>query len=116
MAKSLLRLLDPRVLAVDAQPTRMALAAFAGRLKIHAAMENQALYPRLLASDDPVVAGKARELYESSGKLYEELLAFMKRWSTGRAIEGAPEEFSREMMRILQTLGARMRREDTELY
>ncbi len=116
LAKALLLLLDTRTLAVDATPARRALATFSGRLRVHASMEQEALYPRLLESRDPQVVAKAQALLGEVGTLYEDFFGLMRRWAELPAIQGDPEGFSREVMAMLHKLNLRMRRENQELY
>jgi hypothetical protein len=116
LGSALLGLLDTRVLAADPSAARSALAVFSGKLRVHAAMEGEALYPRLLASRDPEVAAKARELLDEVGSLYDEFFAFRERWSASEDIQKAPEDFCRETMLLLRRLQRRMKREAQELY
>lgn len=116
LGTALLALLDPRELARDPTAARSALAAFSGTLRVHAAMEEGALYPRLLASPDPSVAAKARELLEEVGTLYAEFFAFRERWSSTEGIQRTPEAFCQETTAMLRRLQRRMKREAEELY
>lgn len=116
IAKELTQLLDTRTLAADATPARKVLATFTGKLRIHAAMEDEALYPRLLACADVAIASKAATLRAEVGPLYQQFFAFLSRWSTAELIQGDPEAFGRETMQELYRLGKRMKRENMELY
>jgi hypothetical protein len=116
LAKELLRTLDTRSLEIDPTPSRRALAVFAGRLRVHAAMEQEALYPRLIASTDAAVAGKARELLDEVGLLYESFFRHLDRWADTGAIRAEPEAFCRDTMELLHRLRVRMKRENDELY
>lgn len=116
LGKALLQLLDTRTLTEDAAPARRALATFSGRLRVHASMEQEALYPRLLESGDPQVVAKARALLGEVGALYEDFFGLMRRWAELPAIQGDPEGFAREVMAMLHKLNQRMRRENQELY
>jgi hypothetical protein len=116
LAKTLLESLDTRALETDPTVARRALAVFAGRLRVHAAMEQEALYPRLLASTNQVVADKARELLEEIGPLYDQFFKHLDVWSHATAIKSDPEAFCRETMALLYRLRVRMKRENEELY
>lgn len=116
LATDLGRLLDPRALAADPAPARRALATLAGRLRIHSAMENEALYPRLFTCGDPVVERKARELFDSFGDVYDALSAHVKRWSEAETIGRDAATFAEETRGVLGRLRARIAREDAELY
>lgn len=116
LGKDLVRSLDTRALAVDPTPAQRLLATFTGRLRVHAAMEGQALYPRLLASPEPEVAAKARQLWDEVGTLYGEFFNHQRRWPDRAAIQADPESFCRDTMQLLHKLRMRMKRENDELY
>jgi hypothetical protein len=116
LAGELLRALDPVVIAVDPSDVRRRLARFAGKLGVHAAMEERALYPRLLQDTDPAVRAKARSLLDDVGGLYDAFFAYTKRWSDPETLRARPSEFVAETYRILKILGRRMMQEDAELY
>lgn len=116
LAKDLLKRLDTRALAVDPGPARQALAAFTGRLRVHAAMEQEALYPRLFVSADPEVVAKARSLFLEVGTLYDEFFVFTARWPDALSVKQDPETFCRDTMMMLHRLGERMKRENLELF
>jgi hypothetical protein len=116
LSKALVQTLDTRALAQDPGAARRALATFAGRLRVHAAMEQEALYPRLLASESPHVAAKAQELLDEIGPIYQAFFAFLARWSESARIQADPETFCRETTAELHRLARRLRRENEELY
>lgn len=116
LAKDVLRTLDTRILSVDPGPARRALATFSGRLRVHATMEQEALYPRLLASPDAAVAAKARELLDEVGDLYSRFFALLKRWPDKESVAADPEGYARDVMMMLHRLHLRMKRENSELY
>ena len=116
LAKQLVQSLDTRVLAVDATPARRTLAIFSGRLRVHAAMEQEALYPRLLSSSDPEVAAKAQQLFDEIGDIYEVFFKHLSLWPDAASIKVDPEAFCRDTMALLYRLKQRMKRENEELY
>lgn len=116
LSKGLLKCLDTRTLAEDPTAARRALATFAGRLRVHAAMEQEALYPRLLASHSPAVVAKAQELLDEVGPIYQAFFSFLGRWPDARSIQSDPEGFCRDTMMELQRLKVRLKRENEELY
>jgi hypothetical protein len=109
-------LLAEDAVARDPAAARRALARFAGRLRVHAAMENDALYPRLLAHRDPTVRARAEGLYEEVGRLYADFDAFMARFPDAAALAVDPSGFARSTRAVLRALGVRMARENEELY
>jgi len=116
LAKELVMALDTRTLSADPNPVRRLLAAFSGRLRVHAAMEQEALYPRLLASSDPEVVAKATELLDEIGDIYRIFFTHLGRWSDADMIKDDPESFCRDTMALLHRLRVRMKRETEELY
>lgn len=103
-------------LAADAGHVRRLVARFAGKLAVHASMENEALYPRLLAHRDPEVRAKATALFDEVGALYASFGGYRERWPTIDAIERDPAAFAKDTRRVLKVLWSRMMRENDELY
>jgi hypothetical protein len=106
--------LDPATL--DAVEMRRTLSRFAGKLMMHARMENDALYPRILHHADAGIAAQGRALYEDVKGIYSAFETFMHKWTPAGAIEADTVTFARECRRILRLLAMRMMRENDELY
>jgi hypothetical protein len=100
----------------NAPNVRLMLAKFSGKLKVHAKMENEALYPRLLHHRDPVIRAQAKGLLDEVQKLYSTFGTYADRWCAAGAIEGNPAEFIRATMETFRLIGKRMMRENGELY
>ena len=103
-------------LEADPNPVRHLLARFKGKLEIHASMENEALYPRLLAHPDAGVRETANRLQGEVGDLYKNVGTYLERWPTSQKISSNAPDFARETFDVLRALGKRMKREDRELY
>jgi hypothetical protein len=110
--------LDARALENEetAATVRRIVARFAGKLLIHAEMENKALYPRLLHSSDDAVRERAQALYEDVRRIYGAFGDYTKRWPTPASISARASDFVRETRDVLKLLGKRMIRENDELY
>jgi hypothetical protein len=89
---------------------RVSLARFAGKLQIHASMEEEALYPWLLAHPDPVVRARAAALHAEFGPVYGAFAVYVKRWATVSAIQQAPEAFARETREVIGSWAGASRR------
>lgn len=100
----------------DPDGCRRKLAAFAGALRVHAAMENEALYPRLLAHPTAEVSETAQRLLDECGSLYDEFHAFLAEWPSADAIRGDAPRFARDCRRVFRKLAMRMTRENETLY
>ena len=116
LAAELMTLLEAQRVRERTPEVASALARFSGKLKVHAAMENDALYPRLFADHDCAVRESARALFDEFGDLYRLFERHAGRWNGSQAISADAEAFVTETMELLRRLGARMIRENTELY
>ena len=116
LAGELMVLLEADRVRARTQEVVVALARFSGRLKVHAAMENEALYPRLFADPDEAVQRIARALYAEVGDLYRVFDRHARRWMSAEAISADAETFVNDTMELIRLLGARMMRENKELY
>jgi len=114
LAQKLLRLaVTP---GTEARELRRLLAQFAGKLRVHAAMETEALYPVLLGSPDPVTRSKAERLHAELGSLYGTFDEFEARWDDAAAIDAHRIRFRIDLVRMMAILARRMVRENRELY
>ncbi len=100
----------------DPAALRSELARFNGKLRVHAAMENQALYPALFDDPDPAVSNLARSMFDEVGALYARFDKFAKQWADTERIATHAEQFIRDAMEMFRILGQRMMRENEELY
>jgi hypothetical protein len=108
--------LSKRTIVAEAATVRRLVARFAGKLTVHASMENEALYPRLLAHRDDAVRTRAQELSDEVGHLYASFDAYAARWPSVASIEAEPFVFVDETRALLARLASRMVRENEELY
>jgi serine/threonine-protein kinase len=113
----LLRLSEPSEnVRANASELRRMMARFAGKLSVHASMENEALYPRLLEHRDQRIRDKARSLFDEVKNIYSSFGTFTKRWPTTESIEADPAAYAKDSKKVLKTLWMRMVRENDELY
>lgn len=108
--------LTPSRVAAEAGEVRRLFAQFAGKLNVHARMENEALYPRLRQHPEQAIRVTADALYDEVGKIYDSFGNFLQAWPSSASIEQSPNEFVREAFRVFRILGKRMAREEVELY
>lgn len=98
----------------DAQELRTTLSNLAGKLNFHLAMEDKALYPRVMKIDAGAHAVAARFVTEMGG-LAEQFIAFNNKWQVS-AIRSDPDGFANAAHKIFSALGKRVARENAELY
>jgi hemerythrin-like domain-containing protein len=108
--------LDPAQLAKDATQARTLLSSLAGKLKVHLAMEDKTLYPRLMQDPDPKVSGLAKRFADEMGGIAEVFGGYMERWPSGRAIQEAPQQFVADTKKLFAALATRIERENNQLY
>jgi hypothetical protein len=79
-------------------------------------MENEALYPRLLAHDDASVRARAQHLFDELATIYDAFGNHHTRWSSIESIERDSAGYVRDTTEVLTKLWYRMGRENDELY
>ncbi|HKU66807.1 MAG TPA: hemerythrin domain-containing protein [Candidatus Baltobacteraceae bacterium] len=114
--RTLLDETSSHLVPLDADACRIGLAKLARLLGTHLALEDRALYPRLMTHDDPAVRRAAIKYQASMGRLRPAFDAFHDRWSRCDAIEAAAHEFTAAFRVIAAALRQRMDFEDAHLY
>ena len=92
------------------------LPELAGKLKIHLAMEDKALYPKLLASKEIQTRQIAENFLNEMGNLKETFEVYHKRWNSVLKIKEQYDRFRQETPLIFNALTERISREDQQLY
>jgi hypothetical protein len=98
----------------DAQELRTLLSGLAGKLNFHLAMEDKALYPRVMKMD-AAAHGVAQRFVAEMGGLADQFAAFNNKWQVS-AIRKDADGFASEAHKIFNALGKRVARENAELY
>lgn len=115
-AKTIVTALRVESLRESAAPMRAMMARFLGRLRVHAAMEDGALYPELLAHPNLEVRAKAEELQRAVGPIYACFDEHGRRWMAPGAIEADPDAFVSDTLAAFALLRRRMAEEHASLY
>lgn len=102
--------------SAEGQEMRRLLGRFAGKLQMHAAMEEKALYPRLIEHERSDVRAVAVRIHDEFGGIYSRVAAFVARWLEVGAIEESREVFCEDTRQIFTLLRARLAVEERELY
>lgn len=98
----------------DAETLRGVLSNLAGKLNFHLAMEDKALYPRILKMDAKASA-MAGKFMEEMGGLGEAFSNYNNKWQVS-AIRSDPAGFASATHKVFAALGKRIARENAELY
>ena len=99
----------------DPAAVRKLLSALAGKVNFHLAMEDQALYPRLLESKDPSVKSRAGKFKDEMGGLGQVFTDYNSKWQLS-AIRADLAGFTHETRKVFGALAKRIERENAELY
>jgi hemerythrin-like domain-containing protein len=108
--------LEPEELSNDARQVRSELNMLAGRIQVHLAIEDHALYPRMIGSNDKNVTRTAKKFQREMGTLAEAFRSFNEKWTHASRIQADPLIFVGEMRGIIGALRKRIERENRELY
>ncbi len=109
-------LLQIDTLADDATQVRALLATLSGKIGAHLAMEDRALYPKMLSSDDELASKTAQRFIDEMGGISAAFKAYMGHWPHAKAIQADPTGFGNETKAIFTALAKRIECEDNELY
>lgn len=99
----------------DAAALRKLLSALAGKVNFHLAMEDKALYPRLMKQPDAKTTALAGRFASEMGGLAGVFAAYNAKWQL-TAIKTDPEGFTEETRKVFGALAHRIERENSELY
>lgn len=109
------RLLGHRA-GANAEEIRHLLSLLAGKVKVHLAMEDNSLYPRLVQSPDPRVRETATRFSREMGGIRDAFVTYLGHWPTPLRIQQDPQTFCRETEQLFEVLGRRIQSENTILY
>lgn len=98
----------------DAGVMRKLLSNLAGKVNFHLAMEDKALYPRLMQQDEQANKMAARFQKEMGG-LAGVFIEYTNKWPLA-AIKSDPAGFAAETRKVFGALAHRIERENTQLY
>lgn len=112
------QLLIPEALydPAKANEVRSILAALSGKLSIHLAMEDKALYPQMLDSGNAEAKAMAESYMKEMGALAEAFKGYATKWNSGAAIKTDPDAFCTETKGVFDLLKQRVVREESHLY
>lgn len=99
----------------NAAVLRKMLSNLAGKLSFHLAMEDQALYPRLLEAKDAKMKSMAKQFMTEMGGLGGAFTAYNSKWQVS-AIRADQAGFAAETQAVFAALTQRITRENRELY
>lgn len=108
--------LDLRSIVARPDSARELLAAFMRLLTAHSQVEDEMLYPILLAHSSERVRVEARALRDEFAVIYASVEVFLSVWQRPGALESDAQTFINEVPPLVDTLRARIARENDRLY
>ena len=108
--------LSEEKLKESASEVRGLLSKLFAKLGIHLAMEDKALYPKLLGSSDEKIRTMAKQFMDEMGGIGEAVGNYKKKWPTHFSIEQSPNDFIKETEGLFEALGNRIEKENSQLY
>ncbi len=115
LAADLVRELYDGTFPDDIMPTLRARARFCGQLRVHAAMEDEALYPWLRGHPDAELRDIGQRLADELGPIYQTFFAYDESW-TPDEVRRDPAAFALATSEVLQMLHERMVHENRTIY
>jgi hemerythrin-like domain-containing protein len=100
----------------DAIPIARMIGKLNTLLRVHFAYEDTVLYPLMMRSGDGEAAALAHLFAHETGSLAPEFEDFVRRWSGPTAIDSMFGLFREEATALFGALGARIERENDQLY
>lgn len=97
-------------------PMRAAFHQLSAKLRLHLALEDDALYPRLIRHADPRLQNRARQFQAEMSGLRDTYETFLRDWLHSGRFAHDRSEFPRAVAAVFTPLTARLRREDADLY
>lgn len=105
----------PQKLSADPASVKSLLSSLMGKLSMHLAMEDNALYPRLKDHAKPEVRELAGKFIGEMSGIKPVVDTYAKKW-TEDAIRKDAQGFCTETRGLFSALGNRIQRENTQLY
>lgn len=107
--------LDPQTLASDPKEVRTLLSTLFGKLTMHLAMEDAALYPRMEKHNDAKTRDTAKKFIAEMAGVKPAVESFSRKW-TEAEIRANAAQFCADTKKLFGVLADRIQRENTQLY
>ena len=111
-----LRTLTQAGVAANAPAIADGIVRMSALIKLHLAVEDQALYPSLQRSDDSELVQLGRKYQDEMAPLAKAYDVFARRWNTAQHLRDDVEGFRADANHVLRQLHARIQRENQEFY
>ncbi|WP_066151717.1 hemerythrin domain-containing protein [Hydrogenophaga pseudoflava] len=115
-AISALRTLAQAGVAQNAADIARLVVSMSSTIKLHLAVEDQALYPALRRGGNPELARMGQQYQEDMGPIAQAYDAFARRWNRPESVRSDEQGFRDDANRVLRMVHERMQRENRDFY
>ena len=113
---SALRRLSQAGVARNAARIAGLIVRMSSTIKLHLAVEDQALYPALQRGANAELARMGQQYQEDMGPIAQAYDAFAKRWNRPESVRRDEQSFRDDANRVLRMVFERMQRENRDFY
>lgn len=113
---SALRRLAQAGVAQNAADIARLIVSMSSTIKLHPAVEDQALYPALQRGDNPELARMGQQYKTDMGPIAQAYEAFARRWNRADSVLHDEQAFRDDANRVLRMVHERMQRENRDFY
>ena len=113
---SALRRLAQAGVAQNAADIARLIVSMSSTIKLHLAVEDQALYPALQRGDNPELARMGQKYQTDMGPIAQAYEAFARRWNRADSVLHDEQAFRDDANRVLRMVHERMQRENRDFY
>jgi len=92
------------------------IVAMSSTIKLHLAVEDQALYPALQRERDAELARMGQRYQQEMGAIAKAYEGFSRRWNQANKLQADAEGFRRDANQVLRMVYERMQRENHDFY
>lgn len=113
---SALRRLAQAGVAQNAADIAELIVSMSSTIKLHLAVEDQALYPALQRGANAELARMGEQYQKDMGPIAQAYDAFAKRWNRPESVRRDEQHFRDDANRVLRMVFDRMQRENRDFY
>ena len=111
-----LRALAHAGVEANASAIAQGIVAMSGTIKLHLAVEDQALYPALQRGHNPELARMGQQYQRDMGPIAQAYEAFARRWNRPESVRRDEQGFRDDANQVLRMVHERMQRENRDFY
>ena len=113
---SALRRLAQAGVAQNAADIARLIVSMSSTIKLHLAVEDQALYPALQRGDNPELARMGQQYQTDMGPIAQAYEAFARRWNRADSVLHDEQAFRDDANRVLRIVNERIQPENRDFY